>query len=138
MDNDKALEQLIDDAVSKEKELQKREEELSLKNKEFAEMMVARRRQDDELQVLWSMVRDYMMEHDIKKHESDYIDLTLTPSGKYRLVEGADIEDVPDEVCVVKKTLDNKKIKAFASIKGELPKGVESTGYILRKRFKNV
>lgn len=135
MDNDKALEKLIDDAVSKERELQKKEESLALQNKEFAEMMVARRRQDDELQVLWSMVKDYMEENNITEHTNDYIELKLTPSGKYRLVEGSDIEDVPDEVCVVKKSLDNKKIKAFASLNGKLPNGVESTGNVLRKKF---
>lgn len=135
MDNDKALEKLINDAVSKERELQKKEESLALQNKEFAEMMVARRRQDDELQVLWSMVRDYMEENNITEHSNDYIELKLTPSGKYRLVEGSDIEDVPDEVCVVKKSLDNKKIKAFVSLNGKLPNGVESTGNVLRKKF---
>ena len=135
MEDDKALAKLVDDAVAKEKELQEKEQALATQNKEFAEMMVARRRQDDELKVLWQMVKDYMEENDITEHSNDFIELKLTPSGKYRLVEGADIEDVPDEVCVIKKALDNKKITAFTAIKGELPKGVESTGNILRKKF---
>lgn len=135
MEDDKALAKLVDDAVAKEKELQEKEQALATQNKEFAEMMVARRRQDDELKVLWQMVKDYMEENDITEHSNDFIELKLAPSGKYRLVEGADIEDVPDEVCVIKKSIDNKKVTAYAAIKGELPEGVESTGNILRKKF---
>ena len=135
MDNDKALEELIDKAVVKEQELQKREEALALQNKEFAEMMVARKRQDEELQVLWSMVKDYMEENNIQHHSNEYVDLTLTPSGKYRLAEGATLDEVPDEVCVVKKAIDNKKVKAYFGLNNSLPRGVESTGNVLRKKF---
>lgn len=135
MENDKALAKLVDDAMAKEQELQQREEALALQNKEFAEMMVARKRQNDELDVLWSLVKDYMEEHHIQHHSTDYIDLTLSPSGKYRLAEGATMEDVPDEVCVVRKAIDNKKVKAYFGLNNSLPKGVESTGNILRKKF---
>lgn len=134
--DDKALEKLIEDAITKENELKKREEALAIQNKEFAEMMVARKRQDDEIKVLWSMVKDYMEENKITHHANDFIELSLTPSGKYRLAEGATIEDVPDEVCVIKKSIDNKKIKAYFGLNNTLPKGVESTGNVLRKKFK--
>lgn len=136
MEDDKALAKLVDDAMAKETELQEREKALAIQNKEFAEMMVARRRQDDELKVLWEMVKNYMEEHNIAHHETDFIDLTLSPSGKYRVADGSNIEDIPDEVCVVKKALDNKKIKAFYELNHLLPKGVESTGNVLRKKFK--
>ena len=34
------------------------------------------------------------------------------------------------------KKLNNKKVKAYVELHGELPEGVESTGYILRKTLK--
>ena len=34
------------------------------------------------------------------------------------------------------KRINNKKVKAYVELHGELPEGVESTGYILRKTLK--
>ena len=127
------LQELIDKALSKEKELQVRSEELALQDKRFAEYLQAKKHADDELEVLWGMVKDYMSENNYTEFENDYIKLNLTPSGKYRT---EDIESVSDELCDIKKVLNNKKVKAYYELNGELPEGVESTGYVLRKKIK--
>lgn len=127
------LQELIDNALSKEKELQVRSEELALQDKRFADYLAAKKHADDELEVLWGMVKDYMAENNYTEFENDYIKLNLTPSGKYRT---EDIESVSDELCDIKKVLNNKKVKAYYELNGELPEGVESTGYVLRKKVK--
>ena len=127
------LQELIDTALNKEKELQVRSEELALQDKRFADYLQAKKHADDELEVLWGMVKDYMAENNYTEFENDYIKLNLTPSGKYRT---EDIESVSDELCDIKKVLNNKKVKAYYELNGELPEGVESTGYILRKKVK--
>lgn len=127
------LQELIDKALSKEKELQVRSEELALQDKRFADYLQAKKHADDELEVLWGMVKDYMSENNYTEFENDYIKLNLTPSGKYRT---EDIESVSDELCDIKKVLNNKKVKAYYELNGELPEGVESTGYVLRKKIK--
>ncbi len=131
MDNTKALDKLIEDATNKEHELEIRSQELALQNKQFADYLQAKKRADDELEVLWAMAKDFMIEHNITEHTNDYISLKLTPSGKYRT---QDIESVDDELCDIKKTLNNKKVKAYYELNGSLPEGVESTGFILRKK----
>lgn len=127
------LQELIDNALSKEKELQVRSEELALQDKRFADYLAAKKHADDELEVLWGMVKDYMAENNYTEFENDYIKLNLTPSGKYRT---EDIESVSDELCDIKRVLNNKKVKAYYELNGELPEGVESTGYVLRKKVK--
>ena len=129
----KDLQELIDDALNKEKELQVRSDELALQDKRFAEYIQAKKHADEELEVLWGMVKDYMIENEYNEFENDYIKLNLTPSGKYRTL---DIDSVDDEVCDIKKTLNNKKVKAYLELNGVLPQGVESTGFILRKKVK--
>lgn len=127
------LQQLIDNAVNKEKALAQRADELALQDKRFAEYLAEKKHQDEELEVLWQMVKDYMIENNYNEFENDYIKLNLTPSGKYR---AEDIESVSDELCDIKKTLNNKKVKAYLELNHTLPAGVESTGYILRKKVK--
>lgn len=127
------LQELIDNALNKEKELQVRSEELALQDKRFADYLAAKKHADDELEVLWGMVKDYMAENNYTEFENDYIKLNLAPSGKYRT---EDIESVSDELCDMKKVLNNKKVKAYYELNGELPEGVESTGYVLRKKVK--
>lgn len=129
---DDKLEELIDTAVSREKALAVMGNELALKNKEFADYLQAKQHADEELKVLWDMVKDYMIENNIKEHNTDYIKLSLTPSGKYRT---DNIAEVDDELCDIKKVLNNKKVKAYIDLNGELPEGVESTGYVLRKKL---
>lgn len=129
----KDLEQLIDDAVKKENALSKRADELALQSKQFADYLAEKKHADEELEVLWQMVKDYMIEHNYTEYDGEHIELKLTPSGKYR---AEDIEGVSDELCDIKKVLNNKKVKAYLELNHELPEGVESTGYILRKKVK--
>lgn len=129
----KDLEKLIDDAIAKENQLQAMSDSLALQSKQFADYLEAKRTADKELEVLWDMVKEYMVDNDIKEHETDFIKLKLTPSGKYRT---EDVSKVADELCDIKKVLNNKKVKAYFELNHELPEGVESTGYVLRKTLK--
>lgn len=129
----KDLEALIDSALTKENELAAREEELSLKSKELADYLIAKKHQDEELEVLWQMVKDYMIENNYTDYEGERIKLKLTQSGKYKALK---MENVSDDLCDIKKVLNNKKVKAYLDLHGELPDGVESTGYVLRKTLK--
>lgn len=128
-----ALDQLIDDAMQTEKALSTKADELALQNKQFADYLAEKKHNDEKLEVLWGLVKDYMIDNDISKHETPYLSLTLTPSGKYRT---DDIDSVDDELCDVVKKLNNKKVKAFIELNGKMPDGVESTGFILRKKIK--
>lgn len=128
-----ALDQLIDNAVNEEKSLAIKADELALQSKQFADYLAQKKHNDEKLEVLWGMVKDYMIENHLSEHENDYIKLKLTPSGKYKT---DDIEAVSDELCDVVKKLNNKKVKAYVELNGELPEGVESTGYVLRKTLK--
>lgn len=128
-----ALNQLIDDAVNEEKALALKADELAIQNKQFADYLAQKKHNDEKLEVLWGMVKDYMIENHLSEHENDYIKLKLTPSGKYKT---DDIEAVSDELCDVVKKLNNKKVKAYVELNGKLPEGVESTGHVLRKTLK--
>lgn len=132
-DDLEALDQLIDEAVDKEKSLAIRADELALQSKQFADYLAEKKHNDEALEALWLMVKEYMIGHNLSEHENDFIKLKLTPSGKYKT---DDIEAVSDELCDVVKKLNNKKIKAYVELNGHLPDGVESTGYILRKTLK--
>lgn len=129
----KDLEKMIDEAVEKENQLQVMSESLALQNKQFAEYLEAKRIADKELEVLWDLVKEEMIKEGLTEHENDFIRLKLTPSGKYRT---DDVSKVADELCDIKKVLNNKKISAFLKINGRLPDGIESTGFILRKTLK--
>lgn len=128
-----ALDQLIDEAVNKEKSLEIRADELALQSKQFADYLAEKKHNDEALEALWSMVKEYMLTNHISEHENDFIKLKLTPSGKYK---AADIDSVDDSLCDIKKTINNKKVKSYVELNGKLPEGVESTGYILRKTLK--
>jgi hypothetical protein len=129
----KDLEQLIDDAVKKENALSKRADELALQSKQFADYLAEKKHADEELEVLWQMVKDYMIEHNYTEYDGEHIELKLTPSGKFR---ADDIDSVDENVCDIKKVLNNKKVKSYLELNGTLPAGVESTGFILRKKVK--
>lgn len=128
-----ALDDLINDAIKKENELAVRADELALQNKQFADYLAAKKHADEELEVLWQLVKVEMLKEGITEHENDYIKLKLTPSGKYK---AENLDDVGDELCDIKRVLSNKKVKAYVELNGKLPEGVESTGYILRKTLK--
>lgn len=133
MNDMKALDELIEDAVNEEKALATRADELALQSKQFADYLAAKKHQDERLEMLWQMVKDEMVAEGITEHENDYIKLKLSPSGKYK---AEDIDSVPDELCKITRSLDNKAVKAYLKLNGKLPEGVESTGYILRKTLK--
>lgn len=127
------LEALIDSALSKEKELATRADELALQSKQFADYLQAKKHADEELEVLWSMVKDFMVENGYTDYDGEHIKLKLTPSGKYR---ADDLDMVDDSLCDIKRTLSNKKVKAYVELNGALPAGIEPTGYVLRKTIK--
>lgn len=132
MDN-KALDELIDDAMAEEKSLALKADELALQSKQFAEYLAAKKHNDEKLEILWGMVKDYMVENNLSEHENVFIKLKLSPSGKFKT---EDIDKVDDSLCDIKKTINNRKVKSFVELNGHLPDGVESTGYILRKTLK--
>lgn len=134
MEDTKALDQLIDEAMAEEKSLAIKADELALQSKQFADYLAQKKHNDEKLEVLWQMVKEYMIENGLSEHENDYIKLKLTPSGKYKT---DDIDKVDDALCDIKKTINNKKVKSFIELNGRLPDGVESTGYILRKALKS-
>lgn len=134
MDNNtKALDELVTEAINEEKALAVKAEELSLQSKQFADYLAAKKHNDEKLEMLWSMVKDHMIENNFNEFENDFIKLKLTPSGKYK---AEDVDSVDDTLCDIKKVLSNRKVKAFYELNGTLPAGVESTGYILRKTIK--
>lgn len=133
MENIKALDELIDDAITEEKALAVRADELALQSKQFADYLAAKKHNDEKIEMLWQMVKDEMIAEGISEHENDFIKLKLTPSGKYK---ADDLESVDDDLCDIVKKLNNKKVKAYVELNGKLPDGVESTGYVLRKTIK--
>lgn len=134
MDKDsEALDALIEDAVNEEKALAIKADELALQSKQFADYLAQKKHNDEKLEMLWSLVKEYMVENSINEHETDFIKLKLTPSGKYKT---EDIDKVDDALCDIKKTINNRKVKSFVELNGHLPEGVQSTGYILRKTLK--
>lgn len=127
------MEELINSAMSKEKELATKADELALQSKQFADYLAAKKHQDEELEVLWQIVKDYMIDNNYAEYDGEHIKLKLTPSGKYK---AEDLDNVSDDLCDIKRMLNNKKVKAYVELNGKLPEGVESTGYILRKTLK--
>lgn len=129
----KDLEALINSAMSKEKELATRADELALQSKQFADYLQAKKHADEELEVLWGMVKDFMVENGYTDYDGEHIKLKLTSSGKYK---AEDLDSVDDSLCDIKRTLSNKKVKAYVELNGVLPAGIEPTGYVLRKTVK--
>lgn len=131
-----ALDTLIDKAIATSKKLDEQSKALAEKDKQYAEFLKTVQVVKEEEAMLWSMAKEFMEENGITEHENDFVKLTLSPSGKYRLIEGTDIDEIDDSLCKVVKTLDNKKISAYFGLNNSLPNGVESTGNVLRKKLK--
>ena len=68
MNDMKALDDLIDDAMNEEKALATKAEQLALQSKQFAEYLAAKKHQDERLEVLWMLVKDAMIEQGITEH----------------------------------------------------------------------
>lgn len=128
-----ALDKLIDDAITEEKALAVKADELALQSKQFADYLAQKKHNDERLEVLWGMVKEFMIDNGLSEHENEYIKLKLSPSGKYR---AENVDEVDDSLCDIKRVLNNRKVKSFVELNGHLPEGVESTGYILRKTLK--
>lgn len=134
MDNDlTALNQLVEEYTNKETELMKVENELATRDEQFADFITTQKRLAEQKQVLTEMIKEELNKRDLREYETDTVILRLTPLGKYKC---ADIEAVPDELCKVVKSLDNRKVKAYAELNGKLPEGVESLGDRLTIRVK--
>lgn len=127
-----ALNKLIDDATQKELALAEQEQALALQNEQFAKVLEQHKRQEAELNVLWDMVKQFMLDNDITEHTTGTLSLKLTPLGKFK---AANIDAVPDEFCKVVKSLDNAKVKAYRELNGELPEGITDMGYRLTKKI---
>lgn len=65
------LDKLIEEAVNTEKALSIQADELALQNKQFAEYLKEKKHNDEKLEVLWQMVKEYMESNDIKYHETE-------------------------------------------------------------------
>ena len=134
MENDmKALDDLVEEYTNQEAQLMKVEQELAAKDEQFAHFITYQKRLKEMKDVLSEEIKEFMREHNMTEHETDTVILKLTPLGKFK---AADIEAVPDELCKVVKSLDNKKVKAYAELNGKLPEGVESLGDRLTIRVK--
>lgn len=134
MENDmKALNDLVEEYTNKETELVKVEQELATRDEQFANFITTQKRLAEQKAVLTDLIKEEMTKRGLREHETDTVILKLTPLGKFK---AADIEAVPNELCKVVKSLDNKKVKAYAELNGKLPEGVESLGDRLTIRVK--
>lgn len=131
----KALNELVEEYTNKETELMKVENELATRDEQFANFITTQKRLKEQKEVLVDLIKSEMKQRGLREHLAGNIYLKLTPLGKYKT---EDINEVPDDLCKIVKTLDNKKITAYKEIHGELPVGVESLGdrLVIRVRDK--
>ena len=71
MNDMKALDELIEDAVNEEKALATRADELALQSKQLAEYLDAKQHQDESQEILWQMVKEEKDSGGISEHEKD-------------------------------------------------------------------
>lgn len=128
-----ALNDLVDEYTNKETELVKIEQELAIRDEQFASFIATQRRLKEMKETLTGMIKEEMEKRGLTEHETGTVILKLTPSGKYR---AEDLDKVPDNLCEIKRTLSNKAVKAYLQLNGKLPEGIESTGSILRIKVK--
>lgn len=125
----KALDELVEEYANKEAELMKVEQQLASSDEKFANFLTQQKRLKDYKDVLVDEIKEYMTEHGMTEHETDAVKLKLSPSGKYK---ADNLDEIPDNLCEIKRTLSNKKVKSYLELNGTLPEGVKSTGSILR------
>lgn len=128
-----ALNQLVEEYTGKEAELAKVESELVTRDEQFANFITTQKRLKEQKEVLTDLIKEYMTEHNLTEHETDTVVLKLSPSGKYK---AENLEEIPDNLCEIKRTLSNKAVKAYLQLNGHLPEGIKSTGSILRIKVK--
>lgn len=124
-----ALNELVEEYTNKEAELMKVEQQLASSDEKFANFLTQQKRLKDYKDVLVGEIKEYMTEHGMTEHETDTVKLRLSPSGKY---QADNLDEIPDSLCEIKRTLSNKKVKSYLELNGTLPEGVKSTGSILR------
>lgn len=134
MENDmKALNDLVEEYANKEQDLMRVEQELANQDQKFANFITTQKRLKEQREVLSQMIREEMEARGMTEHETDTVILKLSPLGKYKC---ADVEALPDNLCEIKRTLNNKAVKAYLELNGTLPEGVESLGNRLVIRVK--
>ena len=129
----KALNDLVEEYTNKETELMRVENELATRDEQFANFITTQKRLAEQKAVLTDMIKEEMNKRGLREHETDTVFLKLSPFGKYK---ADDLDSIPDDLCKVVRSLDNKKIKAYIEINGKLPEGVESLGDRLTIRVK--
>lgn len=134
MDNDlTALNQLVEDYTNKETELMKVENELATRDEQFANFITTQKRLKEQREVLNQMIREEMEARGLTEHETDTVILKLSPLGKYK---ADNLDNIPDDLCKVVRSLDNSKVKAYLNLNGKLPEGVKSLGSRLTIKVK--
>ena len=71
-----AIEDLAQKIVSTEKALEEQEKSLSLKNKEFANFIKAQKHNEEELKVLFDMVKEEMEKRGLREHLTSIMKFT--------------------------------------------------------------
>lgn len=136
MEDNKALEKMVTEVAEAESQLEARKEELAQRNADVADLFKAEKELSANVEALKLLIKDEMKKEDIREWDGERATLKLIPTGKFRPVEDKTVDDISDEVCDVKKVLNNKKVKAYLDLNGELPEGVESSGDMLKINWK--
>lgn len=136
MTDNNALEKMITEVAEAESQLATRKEELAKRDAEVADLFKAEKELSANVEALKLLIKDEMKREGISEWDGERATLKLTPTGKFRPTEGTSVDDICDEVCEIKRTLDNKKCKAYYELNGKLPDGVESSGDMLRINWK--
>lgn len=134
MENDlQALNDLVEEYTNKETELMKVENELATRDEQFANFITTQKRLKEQREVLNQMIKEEMEARGLTEHETDTVILKLSPLGKYK---ADNLDNVPDDLCKVVRSLDNSKVKAYLNLTGKLPEGVKSLGSRLTIKVK--
>ena len=130
------IEDLITEVAEAEHSLSLRKDELAKRDAEVADIFKAEKELSANVEALKLLIKDEMHNEGITEWDGERATLKLTPTGKFRPVAGKTVDDLPDDVCEIKRTLDNKRVKAYMELNGQLPDGVESSGDMLRINWK--
>lgn len=116
------------------KELQIQADQTALMEIEFQEKLVALKDLEKDIKATWKHVEKAMIDNDVKsiKLNDNRGSITIAERTNYK---AADLDEVPKKF--IKKALDTEKVKSYAVMMGELPKGIsESHTKYLTKRIK--
>lgn len=127
---------MVTEVAEAESQLAVRKEELAKRDAEVADLFKAEKELSANVEALKLLIKDEMKKEGLSVWDGERATLKLMPTGKFRPVEGKEVDDLPDEVCDTKKVINNKKVKAYLDLNGKLPEGVESSGDMLRIKWK--